>query len=123
MNAIEAFQKKRNELATARGWAGLIGRPYCGGGGGIGEVRSADAGFTIYHQPTDGATNYHTNPTCLRPYIERVVLSDATSIIGRALDLMAADVAEAARKARAEAEEVLAMAAAPEGEKEGERNG
>ena len=121
MNAIEAFQKKRNELGNAREWAQLIGKPYRGGGGGIGEVRSAYADFEIYHQETDGATNYHTNPTCLRPYIERVVLSEASSIIGRALDLLAADVAEAARKARAEAEEVLAMAAAPEGEKEGER--
>ena len=46
MNAIEAFQKKRDDLRAAESWRALVGKRYSGGGGGT------DPGPTL---PSDGS--------------------------------------------------------------------
>lgn len=108
MNAIEWFQEKKRCLRDAQSWAALIGKKYSGGGGGFGEVCRVNAVFTIYHQPYDGATNYHEAPKALREAIESVLKSRARAIIDEALSVLDAEVKTAAKKAAAEAEEVLA---------------
>ena len=111
MNAIEWFQAQKLALYRAEEWAALVGKRYEGGGGGYGEVRPPVVTMTVYHQPYDGATNYHEAPKEMRKCIEQVVLRDSARIIAGALGIMRERVALAAKKATREAEDVLAEVA------------
>ena len=113
MNAIEAFQQKRRALRDAESWRALIGKRYGGGGGGTGNVCKAVVTLTVYHQEYDGATNYHEAPHELRGFIERIAMQRGVELIDEALAVMRMDVRSAAEKAAGEANEVLALAAAP----------
>jgi hypothetical protein len=67
---IEQYNAAKREQTTCLAWTALIGNKYHGGGGGIGELKSLSLrSVTVYHQYSDGATNYHEIPAALAPHL------------------------------------------------------
>lgn len=110
-NAIQKFQEAKANLEYLKAWASLIGKEYHDGGGGVGSVVRASAHLTIYHQASNGATNYHDIPSC-QDYIDRALLEKSGAIIGHAIYLAETRLQEVAREALGEVEEVTKAAKA-----------
>lgn len=88
MNAIDKYKKEKRELGYSESWRDLIGSPYSGGGGGIGMICNAYIHtITVYHQPYDGANNYHEMPESLKPFFNQVLKSEGKSLIDKAVSL------------------------------------
>jgi hypothetical protein len=102
VSAITAFSKKSNELSEAKRWGGLYGAPYHGGGGGIGSIKGMKFAATIYHQYSDGATNYHDSPEGLNVAIATIIKADFRAILDRAIALMETEKTLAAVAAKNE---------------------
>ena len=66
-------------------WLDLVGQPYRGGGGGVGEFHNSRQ---IYHQAYDGATNYHDMPRCIEEYYYKALLSMSADIHKEVLRLL-----------------------------------
>lgn len=100
---IQQYQGAKREHDDCAAWAALIGAPYRGGGGGVGELKSlqlmkGEASPTVYHQYSDGARNYHHMPAALAPHLEAAIkarfgelVADALARQGMALKAAAAE--------------------------------
>lgn len=102
---IEKYQKAKRELSFAQAWASLIGVPYQGGGGGIGEVVRLTVQAEVYHQPYNGANNYHDIPPRLAEYISSAVKVNFGKLLAdslAAMDMEVKKLAEIAVKEHAE---------------------
>lgn len=108
MSTITKYQDAKFLLQRFSGWAGKIGRKYHGGGGGVGKVTNALFKATIYHQPSDGDTNYHESETAFADALNEAAKELAPQIIARAMALLENKVRDAAMAAEKEAKEVLA---------------
>lgn len=106
-NAIEEYKKRKQDLGYAEAWAQKLGQQYRGGGGGRGYVTKAQCVMEIYHQYSDGATNYHDAPEALRFALGEVIKRNARSLIDQALANMRIDAQAFATKAVAEHEQLL----------------
>jgi hypothetical protein len=81
-------------------WFSLLGKPYSGGGGGIGGLRSVDIrNIEIYHQAYDGANNYHKIEDELKIKLETVIKKNFRMLIEQAMELMENEKKELAQKA------------------------
>jgi len=108
MSKIGAFNAIKAARVVAHDWADKIGRYYEGGRGGTGRVvRASFSTLVVYHQPYDGATNYHDAPACLKPYLDAALLKASPEIIKSALAAMKADEDAAASAAVAEHAELM----------------
>jgi hypothetical protein len=105
-NAIHKFQEAKTDLGYLKAWSSLIGAPYHGGGGGIGEVIRAAVSLTVYHQASHGSTNYHDPRSC-QEYLNEAAKLMGPAIIHKAIELAEANVRVLADAAKSEAEEVL----------------
>ena len=104
---IETYKKMKNGQQKCKEWASLIGKPYSGGGGGIGKIVSValcagDNAPTIYHQAYNGATNYHRMPDELRNYLEFAICENVGALIERAFYLQSTELSESAIEAKKE---------------------
>lgn len=104
MSKIEQYKAAKHAVDESAKWATLIGDRYHGGGGGVGELRrfsiaSGEAAPTVYHQYSNGATNYHPMPETLRPHLEAAIKAAFPSLLADAL----ARQQEAAKAAAADA--------------------
>ena len=102
---VDDFKRLSAELHWAKNWFGKYGREYHGGGGGIGDLASAHndkLNLTIYHQPSDGATNYHEIPKEFVPYMLKAIRNEFKSLATKAIEMMEADLKKAADEARTE---------------------
>jgi hypothetical protein len=107
MTKIDEYKKAKRVKRDAEKWISLIGREYRGGGGGIGGLRSVSVKAEIYHQEYNGATNYHSIPADLAPYIDRVVLRMFPAIFIEALAAVDASITDLAKQSLAEYKEQL----------------
>ena len=87
---IEQYNSAKREQSACQQWAALLGSPYRGGGGGIGELRSVrlakgEGSPTIYHQASDGATNYHAMPLSLSAHMEEAIKANFGRLLADAL--------------------------------------
>jgi hypothetical protein len=90
MNKIEQYKAAKQEANESAKWAALIGDRYYGGGGGVGRlhkfsIAGGEASPTVYHQYSDGATNYHPMPAALRPHLEAAIKAAFPSLLADAL--------------------------------------
>lgn len=87
MNPIDTYLKQKRELEYFREWRSLIGKEYFGGtrgkGGEYGSVVSAQGSLTIYHQASDGATNYHDLDKALVADFGEVMKEMSTALLDR----------------------------------------
>lgn len=101
-DTIKAYREKVRDVEQAKEWAGLIGSPYKGGGGGIGRIVSLDVTSQVYHQYSNGANNYHTIPKGLAASLASVIKADADSLLKRAVAHLEIQQTSLAQKARDE---------------------
>jgi hypothetical protein len=107
---IEQYNAAKREQQECLTWASLIGDKYHGGGGGIGELRSlklakGEESPTVYHQFSDGDTNYHKMPASLSPFLEDAIKASFGVLLADALkrqELSLKDAAAEAVKAHGE---------------------
>lgn len=102
---IDDFKRLSAELHWSKNWFGKFGRPYHGGGGGIGDLVSSHSdrlNLTIYHQPSNGDTNYHEIPKEFVPYMLAVIRSEFKALAAKAIEIMEGDVKKAAAEAKDE---------------------
>lgn len=98
---IEQYVAAKRVQDDCLEWAALIGSPYRGGGGGVGELRSLGLGqVTVYHQYSNGSQNYHDIPSALTPYL-------CTAIKARFGELLADALARQELALKAAAAEAL----------------
>lgn len=102
MNSFEEYKKAKIELFFAEKWAELIGKPYRGGGGGIGKLHSVYIEATIYHQVSDGATNYHDSEKPINAALAEAVKDHFALILTSALEKMRLNLRNLAERARQE---------------------
>lgn len=112
---IEQYNGAKREQAQCVEWANLIGQRYSGGGGGIGALKSLklasnESGPTVYHQYSDGATNYHTMPAALAVHLEDAIKAKFTELLADALDRQAKALQAIAEEAVKEHEALLKAA-------------
>jgi len=108
MSTIDKLNQLRNDYQRLTSWADKYGKPYSGGGGGIGHVHSAEFGCTIYFQAYNGDTNYHPSSELSK---------DVQAILGEAAKAHAGTILETARKMLSERIRSAAQAATREAEK------
>jgi len=115
MDAIKEYIQAKRDIANAKRWEDLIGSPYHGGGGGIGKVTAATTvKMEIYHQYSNGDTNYHAPPNeHLAACICKVVTNMGSTIIAKAIAIMEQELAQ---KAAAAQVLTIAIAADADGE-------
>lgn len=107
MTAIENLKKLQRDYEDAQAWLGLIGSPYCGGGGGVGELKAVDMTAVVYHQPSDGATNYHDIPKILAQEIAALLKNQFTDVSAQAMKNLSQKINEARIQAIKEHESLL----------------
>jgi hypothetical protein len=100
MNDVQQYADLKLKVVAAKQWAEMLGKPYSGGGGGIGGVRNAS--FEIYFQGSNGAQNYHKPSSDVQPYLDAALKESGSQIILRAIELMEGDLLKLAAEARAE---------------------
>ena len=110
--SIEQYKILKCEHIEAVKWLSLIGSPYHGGGGGIGNLRTlkldkGDGAPTVYHQQYDGANNYHIMPSSLAPYLEAEIKARFNELIKGALARQEVELKTASEQALKEHEELL----------------
>ena len=104
MSKFDEYRAEKKRLNQAIQWAKLIGKPYNGGGGGVGCLYRATASMEIYHQEYNGSKNYHESNEikCFNDYISEAVKSLGNSVIDIALKMWANRVSELAAQAKVE---------------------
>lgn len=112
---IQQYQGAKREHDECAKWASLIGSPYRGGGGGIGELISlrlmnGDGAPTVYHQCSNGANNYHRMPPALAPHLEAAIKARFGELLADALGRQKAALKKAAEAAAKEYGELLKAA-------------
>ena len=112
MDAIREYAQAKQDLANAKEWADLIGSPYNGGGGGIGRVTAATfVKMEIYHQHSNGDTNYHAPPSeYLTACICKVVTEMGATIIAKAIAIMQQGLVQKAAAAKVLMDAIVADA-------------
>jgi hypothetical protein len=110
MRDIDKFTKYQQEIGYATGWAGLIGKPYHGGGGGVGEITGITLNVTVYHQEYDGATNYHDVPDALKVELARAVRRNFKTLLAEAQEAMQMEKKVLATRALEEQSKLMAEA-------------
>lgn len=110
MSKIDEYRSKQVAISRAKKWAGLIGKEYHGGGGGLGKLTGLTVKATVYHQERDGATNYHDAPDDLRFAIEREIRFRFMEILEGALSAMDTQSNALAKLAHAEHAELMRAA-------------
>ena len=111
MSFIDNSKKAKYNFTKSKEWYELVGKPYIGGGGGIGKLHSItfDGGKfspTVYHQAYNGATNYHQMPSKLLPYFEQVIKNNFRDLFTKAMKLYSEDIEKCAVQAKLEYEEI-----------------
>ena len=104
-SAHEKYLYAHNELHRAKLTRALINSPYEGGGGGIGHIVRREAKITVYHQPYNGANNYHDFPEKLNEALGNLI---TVEMIDKAIEVMQADVRKLAKEAAEELQRLLA---------------
>jgi len=114
MDAIKEYTQAKRDIANAKQWEALIGSPYNGGGGGIGKVTAATTvKMEIYHQHSNGDTNYHAPPSeHLAACICMVVTDMGPTIIAKAIAIMQQGLVQKAAAAKVLADAIAADASA-----------
>lgn len=85
---------------SAQRWFVLLGSEYRGGGGGKGFIaHTTKCKPVIYHQATNGATNYHDAPNEFAPYLDKALAHHAKEVISTAMAYLDADILAAAKDA------------------------
>lgn len=112
---IGDYERAKRDLESCMNWASLIGKPYRGGGGGVGELCSiklmlGESRPTVYHQDRDGGKNYHLMPPALTQYLESAIKKRIVELLNDALVMQKADVVNAAQKALDKHAELLRAA-------------
>lgn len=118
MIAINRYKDAQLELEKARKWAAMLGQPYRGGGGGIGQLRTLALAIdgrraTIYYQEYNGANNYHPAPSSLIPHLEAAISAAFPAILADALDRQEKAVKEIANQAADEYRALMVAAGLP----------
>lgn len=107
---IEEYKDIKNKFCKSKEWFELIGKPYNGGGGGIGKLHSVTLDSrnppTIYHQAYNGATNYHYMPDVMKPYVEQIIKNNFKELFEKAFKLFEQDVSNKAEEAKREYESI-----------------
>ena len=95
MNSIDQYQQTQRECRNFERWKSLIGKEYFGGtrgrGGKYGFVVNASFSCEIYHQESDGATNYHQSGKLgeiAKNALNEAAKKHSASIIAIAMDIM-----------------------------------
>lgn len=112
---IDVYKDMKRAASQCREWASLIGSRYNGGGGGIGRLHSfriamGDAAPTVYHQYSDGATNYHGMPSELQRHLEDAIKARFVELLSDALERQEKELKAAADAAVKEHGELLKAA-------------
>lgn len=88
MSAIEAYKRYKLATAQSREWAQKLGRPYRGGGGGVGTVHEVDIGVTLHYQHSNGDQNYHKSACEFDNALATVITKHAPALFEEALGHM-----------------------------------
>lgn len=95
MNSIDQYQQTKRECRNFERWESLIGKEYFGGtrgrGGEYGSVVNARFSCEIYHQESDGATNYHESDRLgevAKDALNQAAKKHSSAIIATAMDIM-----------------------------------
>lgn len=112
---IQQYEKAKNEFDKCSAWAALVGKPYIGGGGGVGELKSLhlktdELGPTIYYQHSDGAKNYHPMPNALAQHLVEAIKARFSELLADALERQKAALKESAKSAVEEHSELMKAA-------------
>jgi hypothetical protein len=106
MNSIDKYQQTQRECRDFERWKSLIGKEYFGGtrgrGGEYGSVVNARFFCEIYHQESDGATNYHGSGRLgeiANNALNEAAKKHSASIIATAMDIMLERLSKAAADA------------------------
>ena len=110
MSTIERFNEKKRHLKYAQALVSLIGKPYHGGGGGIGRIAGATASICVYYQYSNGDTNYHDSEPEFNSYLASSLIKNQGKIIEDALAAFEADCQALASEALKEHEQLMALA-------------
>ena len=110
MSTIERFNEKKRQLGYAKALVSLIGKEYHGGGGGIGKVVRATASICVYHQYSNGDTNYHDSDGAFNTYLANSLIKNQGKIIGDAIAAFEADCQALAAEALKDHEQLMADA-------------
>jgi hypothetical protein len=120
MNAIDQYQQTQRECRDFERWKSLIGKEYFGGtrgrGGEYGSVVNANFSCEIYHQESDGATNYHESGRLgeiAKSALNESAKKHAAAIIATAMDIMLERLSKDAAAAS-----ILALAITNDAQKE-----
>lgn len=111
-NAINAYAREKETLDQAERWVEMLGKPYSGGGGGVGCLHGVAVVVSaqMYYQPYDGASNYHNCPPALAVLVGRPMALQADRFVREAIREMRASVERAAALAVAEHDELMRAA-------------
>lgn len=114
MSKMEAWKRAKGDLANAREYVGMIGKPqpYTTAKAN-GYLHALKVTSQVHFQPSDGAANYH-NGEAFDAALARVVQAEFARLSCQALALLENDAQTAGRVARAEVEQMLAEIDAPE---------
>lgn len=105
----DRFVKAKRAVGDAEAFIGMIGAPYQGGGGGVGEVRNVEVvEFVVHFQQHDGATNYHKAPSDLLDALDVVVKRRGVELLREAINVLRDNKRAAASDWHAEMEAVAA---------------
>jgi len=113
MDAIAEYVQAKHDLINAKKWEAMIGSTYHGGGGGVGRVVGVElVQLQIYHQHSNGATNYHSPPNDhLAACIRLIATNMAPTIIAQAIGIMERGLVQQAMAAKVLADAIAADAA------------
>lgn len=108
MSSVDKYKILKRDARDAKEWAGMLGKSYRGGGGGIGSVVTACIkAATIYYQEYNGATNYHDVPTALIPYLEQAIKNQFSALLAKAIQTLDEDLSVAASDAAMELKQAM----------------
>lgn len=106
MSAILEYQRVKREFLDFENLLALVGKPYGGGGGGIGGYVNAHFSVSIYHQEYDGATNYHEVEKSIQYIVNDAALKMAPQIMETVRKYLAEKLKSAAILARKESDQI-----------------
>lgn len=119
--AIEQYIGAKREHSDCKQWAEMLFKPYSGGGGGFGEIRSiciptGNEAPTIYYQEYDGATNYHSMPASFKPHLEAAIKANFGKLLNEAFALQELALQKVATEAAREYQKLMQEANLIQGE-------
>lgn len=107
MSKVSEYENFRHEIAKSKRWFGLLGKPYKGGGGGIGKISKAQCVVEIYHQEYDGANNYHKAEGAVVAELDHVFMEAVPALLKKAFENLEEKRIAAARLAVEEHAQLL----------------